>query len=151
MNVLLHIYHCICSRHTDTLNLFTKQMTCESTVSMCGCVWVSQEAVSWCSLVRDAKHPLPSLVSPWSLWAGYEMLPQSICCLSHMILPHPHPITTGSGISFHIGSSFLLTDQHTDPEYTDKFWSSLPGRHMALLFTHCPSTDHDRKIAPLSG
>ena len=38
-------------------------MTCESTVSVCGCVWVSQEPLSCCSLIRDAKHrppPLPS-------------------------------------------------------------------------------------------
>lgn len=125
-------------------------MTCESTVSVCGCVWVSQEPMSWCSLVKDTKYPAPplsSFLSPWSLWVGYKTLLQTICSLSCMMLPHPHPITTGSGTSSHIGSSSLLTDENTDPDSTDKFWSSLPGRHTALLFTHCPSTDHGRNIA----
>lgn len=83
-------------------------MTCESTASVCGCVWLSQEPMSWCS--RQEPPPL-SFMSPWSLWVGYEIVSQTICCLSCVICPHLHPITTGSG------SSSLLTDQNTDPQY----------------------------------
>ena len=111
-------------------------MTCESTVSVCGCVRVSQEPLSWCSLIRDAKHsphPSPSsFMSPWSLWEGYKMLPQSICCLSRMIRPHPSPITTGSGIGSHIGSSSLRTDENTNPDSTDKSWSAWQARGIVV-------------------
>lgn len=121
-------------------------------IQQCLCVGVCEWGKSlWVDVVPPATpstHP-PFFMCPWSLWVGYQMLPLSICCLSHKIPPHPHHITIGPGISFHIGSSSLLKDENTDPDSNDTFWSSLPGRHTALLFTHCPSTDHGRNIATL--
>lgn len=129
----MHLSPCLSSLfYTHWICSIIEQMTCESAVFVCGCVWVSQQPMSWCC---SPSQPLllSSVMSPWSLWVGYKTLPQTICCLSRMICCHPHPITTGSGISFYIGSSSPFTDKNTDPDSTNSDLARLAGMQHCCL------------------
>lgn len=135
-------------------------MTCESTVSVCGCVRVSQEPLSWCSLIRDAKHrpppPLPSL----SFLLREPMIPlgrvQNASTVYLLSVPYdPSPSEPHNHRLWHQFSYWQLISlqsaQTRIPTPIPRTNPDLPGRQAALLFTHCPSTDHGRNIATLSG
>lgn len=76
--------------------------------------------MSWCNL--PSPHFSFFLHEPTIPLGRVQKNPslQTLSCASRVMCPHPHPLTTGSGISSHTGTSSLLTEERTDPDFTDR-------------------------------